>query len=230
MEYTLFENKLTKDIEDDYSAKHVNSIKRDRVHLVQEITGPGSILKETETNAVINAYWNQIINYIKAGEEYRDENIAVSLSISGTFIGKDARFDREDHEVNVSINPSKVLKQAARDIRPQYVDPNFERAIISNVFDWGSNSENRNLTPNGVLEVKGINMKIYEHPQSGVFFIDKESGEEVKVDHVRVNEPRTLQFKVPALTAGTYKLEIRNSTLNSMQLRTGGSELDFTVA
>lgn len=230
MEYTLVENKLTKDIEDDYSARTVNSIKRNREHLVSEITRHGSILKPTETKAVIEAYWNQIIDYIREGEEYRDEHIAVNLSITGSFIGEEERFNHDVHEVNVSLSASNLIKIATRDIRPRYIDPNYDRPVVTNVYDWDSETEDDIISPKGVVEIKGLNLKIYEQGiGAGVFFINKANADEVKVEKLRTNEPRTLVFKAPMLPAGKYKLEIRNSTRNSMNTRVGTSTVEYTV-
>ncbi|MFA8451282.1 MAG: DNA-binding domain-containing protein [Bacteroidales bacterium] len=230
MEYTLFENKLTKDNEDDFIAKHVNSIIENSADLLETITGPGSILKETESKAVIEAYWKTIIKYIQKGHEYRDEWISVSLNIAGTFENKDARFDRESHEIRVGVVPNKRIKKAAREINPHYVDPDFDRAIIENIYDFASDTDNDTLSPGGVVEVKGRNLKIHEGPVgAGVFLINKESGDEVVIQKMRDNEPRTLRFVVPTLEAGTYRLEIRNSARESRKLRIGTSELEYTI-
>ncbi|MFA8450729.1 MAG: DUF4469 domain-containing protein [Bacteroidales bacterium] len=61
-------------------------------------------------------------------------------------------------------------------------------------------------------------------------FINKETGEEVKLGQIRINEPRTLHFIVPNLEAGKYKLEIRNSARDALGLRVGGADTEYTVA
>ena len=231
MFYTLFKNKLTKDIEDNYCAKHVNGITLNRSHLLDDITGEGSILKITESKAAIEAYWSRIIKYISEGKEYRDECICVGITITGNFIGKKARFDPNVHDVTVRFNPNKLVKMATRDIQPQYIDPDYDRAVVESVYDWSSDSENTTISPNGVVEVFGRDLKIYKEVEgAGIFFVNKDSGEEVKISRIRINEPRSLSFMVPELAAGNYRLEIRNSARDGAQLRVGSSSIEYTVS
>lgn len=230
MEYTLIKNVLTKESEGDYYAKHVNGISRSLDDLLRDVTGPGSILKETEVKAVLEAYWKQIMFYVSQGEEYRDDFLRVSLSILGMFENEEERFSHDLHEVNVSLSANKQVKQSARDIRPKYVDPKTIHAVIEKVYDWTTKEDNNTITPNGVIEVEGHSLKIFDHvSRAGIFFINKESGEETKVTHIRDNFPRSLSFAAPNLSPGKYKMEIRNSTRFGQRLRTGAAEMEFTV-
>ncbi|MFA8299795.1 MAG: DUF4469 domain-containing protein [Hyphomicrobiales bacterium] len=230
MDYTLFENKLTKDVEDDYIAKPVNNIIKNRNELIEEITGPGSILKETESKAVIDAYWDQIEKYISEGKMYRDERITVNIGISGVFVGKRARDAEGTAKCNLNLVPNKSLKLATDKIHLNYVDPNYDRAIIDIVYDFNTDSDNDIISPNGVVEIKGRDLKIYEDVEgSGIFFINQETNEAVKVTRIRDNEPKTLLFTAPDLSAGEYSIEIRNSRHDSKKIRLGISDQKYTV-
>ncbi len=51
--------------------------------------------------------------------------------------------------------------------------------------------------------------------------VDARSTAEVKAEFVSANEPQTLTLKVPTLSAGRYRLEVRNTRHDSKTLRIG---------
>jgi len=120
MNYTLYKNKLTADVEDYYMARLVNVSTMNREDLVAQITGPGSILKETECNAVIADYWKQIIQFSSNGTFYKDDYINIRLDVVGVFMDENDRFDPERHELKRTIHPSAELKGALTNIPLQY--------------------------------------------------------------------------------------------------------------
>ncbi len=75
LKYTLYNNHFTADNPDDRLARPVEVPVNTREDLIDDITSPGSILKPTETNAVIDNYWQRITRYISEGEAYRDDYI-----------------------------------------------------------------------------------------------------------------------------------------------------------
>ncbi len=230
MNYSLVENRLTEE-PDDYMARTVSLTTKKRSDLVKDITGPGSILKETECNAVINNYWKKIIDYVGQGALYRDEHIGVRIDIVGVFMGEDDRFDPERHELKLSIIPSNELKNALSNVSLTKVKAEKTVPEIDQVYDWGSNTTNQVLTPNDTIEISGDNLKVYEDgSEQGVFFINNGNGAEVKASVIRTNEPMTLSLRVPALESGQYRIEVRNTARNAKTMRIGMSPVSFTVA
>nr|WP_319400183.1 DUF4469 domain-containing protein [uncultured Carboxylicivirga sp.] len=231
MNYTLYENKLTADVEDDYMARLVNVTTMNREELVTQITGPGSILKETECNAVIGDYWKQIIQFLSNGTFYKDDHINIRLDVVGVFMGENDRFDPERHELKITIQPSAELKGALANIPMQYTKPEKILPVIESIFDWGTETTNSNLTPGASLEITGENLKIYpEEDEQGIYFLNTSNGTETKADSIRTNEPKTLTLKTPQLPAGEYRIEIRNKAWNNKNLRTGLSDKTFIVS
>ena len=229
MKYSLYENRLTTDVDNDFIARPVDFKINSREQLVKDITGPGSILKPTETNASIDAYWNNILNYIRRGEGYRDQYVTVKLEMGGVYITTNDRFDRDRHSLVVNLIPSSILTDASQEVKPEYVKAEPNVPVVDEVYDWMSDSTNTSLTPNGVLMIKGSALKIHEEPDEGVFFINQSNGAEVKADAPRDNEPQTLRLIVPALDPGEYRIEIRNTTRNGQTLRIGLFEPRLTV-
>ena len=230
MDYTTIENKLTKDNPNDFMGKVVNNVIKNEDDLVIDLTKPGSILKETEVRAVKKDIWKNIIGYISEGFIYRDEYISIRLDISGVFEGEGDRFDHNRHAINLTIVPGKELKEAVKNIKPRYVKANNKLPEVEDVYDWGSNTNNNELTPGDTLEISGNELKIYTEPEGqGVFFINKSTGEETVATRLRTNEPKSLSLRVPDLEAGTYRIEIRNTTKRGKTIRTGLTPAEFTV-
>jgi len=230
MEYTLYDNNFTKDNPDDRLAKAVNVPVKNLKDLLKAITGPGSILKMTESQAVIAAYWGAIINYVSNGNAYRDEYISIRLDITGVFDNDADRFDKARHALSLSIIPGSQLKDATQLIPLHFVKAEPEMPFIKTVYDWESETANQNLTSNGILEIQGDALKIYTEVEGqGVFFINKANGNETVANLPRINSPKTLTLRIPELVAGEYRLEVRNTARKCKTMRIGMSPINFTV-
>lgn len=230
MEYTLYDNNFTKDNPNDRLAKAVNVPVKDLKALLKAITGPGSILKMTESRAVIAAYWAAIIGYVSNGNAYRDEFVSIRLDITGVFDNDADRFDKARHTLSLSIIPGSQLKEATQLVPLHFVKSEPVMPLIKTVYDWESETANQKLTSNGILEIQGDTLKIHtEIEGQGVFFINKANGNETVANLPRINTPKTLTLRIPALEAGDYRIEVRNTTRNGKCLRIGMTPINFTV-
>ncbi len=231
LHYSLYNNNFTADNPDDRLAQPVDVTMNTREDLIEEITGPGSILKTTETNAVIDNYWQKITDYIRDGEGYTDDYVRTRFGISGVFQNDDDKFDPARHEVLVSIIPKKSVTGVTDEIILRRVDGRDITPEVDSIYDWSSATNNDIITPDGVLEVTGTNLKILSNlEEEGVFFVSQSDDTETEATQVRTNEPKTLTLQIPGnLAAGTYRLEVRNTTYNSNTLRTGVFTPELTV-
>lgn len=231
LEYSLYNNHFTASDPDDRLARPVDVTIRSRDELIDEITGPGSILKPTETDAVIDNYWSTIIDYIRSGEAYSDDYISTRFGISGVFQDDEDQFDEARHKVVVSVLPKDRVTEAATDISLQKVEGQNIVPVITTVYDWGSATNDDIITPGDVLEIRGTHLKIRNNiSDEGIFFINQSDNSETEASQIRTNEPKTLTLRIPnSLTAGTYRIEVRNTRYNSDTLREGLFMTDLTV-
>jgi len=222
LHYALYPNELTPDDPNDQIARPVDLVPRTLQDLVQKVTGPGSILKSTEVKAVVDAYWKAIADYTRAGEVYSDEFMATRLDISGVFQNEDDRFDPTRHSLVVGVRLKEPVASAVQDVKLRKVDARKSRPLIDSVYDWGSDLHNERLTPQDVLEINGETLKIHHNlEEEGIFFINQANGQDTKAPFVRTNEPKTLTTRVPALSPGQYRLEVRNTRHDGKTLRIG---------
>ena len=231
LNYSLYNNHFTADNPDDRLARPVDVTVNTREDLIEEITGPGSILKPTETDAVIDNYWSTITDYLRKGEGYSDDYIRTRFGISGVFQDEDDQYDPARHQVLISVVPKDAVTDATDDISLQKVDGQAITPVVDTIYDWGSGTDDDILTPGGVLEIKGNHLKIHGNiEEEGVFFVNQSGGTETAASHIRTSEPKTLTLQVPeGLAAGTYRIEVRNTRHDSETLRTGIFAPELTV-
>lgn len=231
LNYALYPNELTVDDPTDQVARPVDITTRDLDALVTKVTGPGSILKPTEVKAVIDAYWEAITSYIREGEAYSDNYLSTRFDISGVFQNEDDRFDASRHTLIVGAKLKPGVSQVVGEVSLKKVDARKNQPVIDSVYDWGSDSRDSQLTPGDVLEVTGQLLKVQDNlDEEGVFFINQGDGTEVIADRLRTNEPKTITLRIPALPAGSYRLEVRNTRYDGKTLRVGIFGPTLTVA
>jgi hypothetical protein len=113
-------------------------------------------------------------------------------------------------------------------------------AFISEVIDLHTGSINEALSVGGVVEVRGIGLKVASEParsvQSGIYFVsDSDNSVRIKSNLIIVNEPRTIKANIPDTLAsgGKYFIEIvtqlssRGSGHILKELRTVRSEVSY---
>lgn len=229
MQFILKKNRFLKE-DGKYYACPINTRMNNFDDLMKEISGPGSILKKTEINAVIDSYWSNIITYIINGEGYADEYIKLNLKLKGTFEGDQDHFDPRRHQVEVNINPNLKLKEACQEVKPIAKNGKVVHPYIQEVYDYSSDTINQTLTPRGVLRIKGTDLKTFKHPEGqGVFFKNTASGELTEVENIYTNKPKTLDIMIPQLDKGTYQLQVRNTAKKGRQIRISISDLLLAV-
>lgn len=229
MNYTLRKNPLTPD-QNDCIGRPVNTRTRTIDDLIERLNGVMNNYNPSEIKSFINSYWGTIAAFIKDGEEYRDENVSIRLGITGSFENEWDRFDNDRHKVTANANLSSRIKDSTDEISMTYKSIEENSPKIKNVFDWSSRTDNEKLTPGGVIEIKGLDLKFSTHERrEGIFFINKESQEEVKADFIRSNKPKTIRCIVPELAPGNYFIQIRTATSVCSELRKSKTELEFIV-
>ena len=232
LHYTLYRNELTTGNPNNQFARPVDVVNNKREDLVEDITGPGSILKPVEVNGSIDSYWQTITEYTRKGKTYSDDYISTHFNISGVFTDKDDYFDPSRHTLTVNIQLKPTVSRAVEEVELKKVDGRKSRPEINSVYDWGSNSTNRKLTVGDVLEIRGEMLKISHNleGEEGVFFVNQDSGIEIRQGEIHINEPKRLILRIPELTAGNYRLEVRNTRYDGKTLRIGSFTQVLTVS
>jgi len=207
LKYSLTRNLLT-DGAGNYTAKAQSSGSYDKEAIITDMLRRGSLLTRTDILAVLNGFEESITKIINDGGTVNTPLFNTRFSISGVFDGGADNFDHKRHKVNVKFNKGILIRNAEEMIIPEKTGAIAPQLQILEVKDSVSGKANERLTPGGVLEVWGNNIKITgDNPDCGLYFIP-ESGDTVKAQVIAQNKPKSLIVLIPMLSVGIYSLKV----------------------
>ncbi|MBI9063326.1 MAG: DUF4469 domain-containing protein [Marinilabiliaceae bacterium] len=231
MDYILIDLKLTAE-ENDFSAIPAKIIYKSRQEIVHEVVSQeGTILKETETNAAVNAFFKKILLNLTDGFGYRDGIFTLTPTIQGVFLGEDDRFDPERHTIVASLAAGDQLKQAASQIELRKTDARDLSPKIKEIRDLISNEVNSSIAPRSIVELYGDHLKFNpEASDQGVFLVNTATADRIKITEFREIYPKKITLVTPAdLPVGTYDFEIHAAARKSQTVRIGKSSITISV-
>ena len=212
MQYILRKNHMRE--ESAYFAQVVNRVTYDYDRLVEEVTREGSILKDTETAAVMAELFKQLARLIRQGIAFRSPYLTLVPTIRGSFEHEDDEFDPLRHKVEVNVSVGQIIEEAAKQVQLTKAEEFLRTPLLKNFLDNNTERINSTLSAGHIHELGGKRLKIddIEDPAQGVFLIRTDNNAETRISWLRENSSRRLAFKVPAdLAPGDYFLEVRNN-------------------
>lgn len=217
LQYSLTENLLT-DAPDDYTALVQPLGTYDKEAIITEMLRRGTLLTRTDIVAVLNGFEETVRDITRDGGTVNTPLFNTSFSISGVFDGAMDTFDGNRHKLNVNLTKGMVMRDTESQVVIEKTGTVIPQPTILEVKDSVSGKVNEILTPGGVLEVWGNNIKIAgENPDCGLYFVAS-TGDTVKAQVVVQNKPSTLIVMIPALPVETYTIKV-------MTQYTGGKPL-----
>jgi len=218
LKYSLIRNLLT-DEAGNYTAKAQSSGSYDKEAIITDMLRRGSLLTRTDILAVLNGFEESIANIIHDGGTVNTPLFNTSFSISGVFEGAVDNFDLKRHKVNVKFIKGILIRNAEAKVIPEKTSAIAPQLQILEVKDSVSGKVNERLTPGGVLQVWGNNIKIAgEHPDCGVYFVH-ESGDTLKTQVIAQNKPKSFIVLIPMLSVGIYTLKVVTQFTNGHLLK-----------
>lgn len=229
LEYALFENHLTSD-PDDYMAVVQNQQSKMQEDIIDLMIGRGSTVTKAEAFSVLEEYAAAIEQLIREGDGINTPLFNLSPSIKGVFTGADESFNPARHAVKINISAGTRLKKVASEItlkRIQGVSPQPDLLYLD---DLGTDTRNEMLTPGNIAQLKGSRLKFdLTDPTQGVFLIS-ETNQEFRVNTVSRNKPAQIDFLIPQLAPGNYRIELRSVIYKGKELRTGTLPCELSVS
>ncbi len=231
--YSLVDNPLTVDNKEDCRAQVQNYLYRGVEDIVKQITIPGSILKDTECVAVINAFLKVVTANLEEGIGFECDHLALSQSIGGVFANKDDRYDPARHQVNLNLRAGDPVKEALTRVPVQKVKSSVPLPQIDAVYDRKSRTTDQWITAGHSGDIAGELLKVND-PESagqGVFLVNTGKKEEIRIPYLHQNTAKTLQVEWPdGLKSGQeYRLEVRTAVHGGKEVRTGSSAKPLKV-
>jgi len=228
LKYALFENQLTSD-PNDYMAVVQDLQSKTQEEIIDLMISRGSTVTKAEVLSGMEEYANAIEQLLRDGCAINTPLFNLSPSVRGVFSGPEETFNSAKHSVQINITTGTRLSEISKTITVERVDGYSPRPRIKYVYDLGSDSRNKVLTPGNIAQVRGSRLKFdATDEQQGIFLIATDNTE-TKVTTVSRNKPAQLDFLVPALAAGEYRLVIRTLFSNTKTIRSGQSDFVLTI-
>ena len=145
-----------------------------------------------------------------------------SVSVRGVFDSPAEKFNPARHAILFDFQQGSLLRKELAGIEVQILGVADAALAIMQVTDIRTGSVNDLLTPNRNLRINGSKLKITgDNPANGICFINTQTQERIAVDAADIvnNNPSELIIVIPALTAGTYHLEVTTQFSGSAPLK-----------
>ena len=207
LKYSLNENLLT-DRPDDYSAQTHASGSFDMEAIINRMLSRGTLVTRTDVVAVMNNFQEAVVDIVNEGGMINTPLFNTSFSISGVFESPLDSFDGNRHKLNINVTKGVLLRSAEKSVKFEKTGAVTPTPQIQEVKDSISGTVNETLTPNGVVEVYGYNLKLAgDHPTCGLWFVAS-NGTEVRAEVIIENKPSKIIAMIPNLPQGEWQIKI----------------------
>jgi len=207
LKYSLQENLLT-ERPDDYSAQTVVEGSYDKEAIISLMLQRGTLVTRTDMLAVLNLFEEVITSLIQNGSTINLPLFNTSFSISGVFEGPMDVFDGGRHKLNVNLSKGVLLRDAETKVKFEKTNAIAPTPSIQEVKDVVSGKTNEILTPGGVVQLWGSNLKIVgDNEDVGLWFVPK-TGEAIKATVLVTNKPASVIAMIPELAKGEYSVKV----------------------
>lgn len=182
---------------------------------------------------MIDATLRTIATNLGEGCGFTCDYFTLSPSVSGVFVNDEDRYDASRHSVELNLRLGGPMKKALEQVRVEVVPHTTPMPLVKEVYDRKSRTTSERLTPGHALDIVGDLLKISDTDaaEQGVFLVNTQKAEEVKITHFFQNTAKRLEVELPDnLKKGTYRLEVRTAVYNAKEVRTGFTPFTLTVA
>ncbi|MDR1454876.1 MAG: DUF4469 domain-containing protein [Tannerella sp.] len=231
----LRQNYLTQDVENDYSGEvsTVGHTVRNE-DIAQRIVSERTELRYETILSILNERDSIVLESVLEGSSVQDKVVHIAPVTQGVWLGSDRTIDPSKQKPYVSISPATELREGLASVKMEIIGVKDSGAYIGLVIDAATKATDGHITPGGILTITGDKLRIapLDGDGMGIFFIDS-LGESTPVMQVSQNDPKKLVILAPALTPGTYTLQVVTRFSNNMTLlkvaRTIVYDLPLTV-
>ncbi|REH47455.1 uncharacterized protein with Ig-like fold DUF4469 [Tenacibaculum gallaicum] len=213
MKYYLSENRLTD--EANYVARVLTERTINQDELIEKMLSKRNLVSKTDIVAVLNSYYEEIIESIEEGDNINLPIVNIGYSISGVFDTEEDSFNPDVHKLHVNLNSGKLINEVKEDIPLQKITAPITSTLINNCKDIISQTTNTTITSNGLFELNGVRLKVDgDKDEVGLYFV-AEDGTEIKVQYLAQNSFKRVIGQAPTLATGTYKIRIKTQATNN---------------
>jgi hypothetical protein len=159
---------------------------------------------------------------------------ALHTGITGTYHGANDHISADN--LHVAFRTLRHLKELLLKVKIENEGIAGDGAYIDEIIDVHSEAVNSTITPGSMIHILGNKIKVEgEDTGTGVWFVSQADGARVKItERLGINRASEIVGTIPALTAGTYQVEVvtqfSNGTTVLKEPRIIKAETALTVA
>jgi hypothetical protein len=225
--YSLYENFMRNEEDGlSYYAKVKSRGFVTRNDIIDMIVERNTTVTRQEIASVLEHLEEVVKSNLKMGFTVQTGLFTVSVGIRGSFDALDDEFDPLRHKAVINVRTSPSLKKlAATGLTLEKGKPTLPNPSVIKLFDYKTRTTNLRLTPGSVASVSGSKLRIdTEDENQGIFFINEENPEGIKVEDIVFSTDGKLVFNVPEnMENGEYMVtvkcgfgeDLRTSTMKS---------------
>jgi hypothetical protein len=215
LQYTLVENLLTP-APNDFTAQPVNVRSHTLQEIFKRIDDRDTGLTYAQISAAVNEFIEEVYIITENGETVNTPLFNTLWSMPGIVEGAADPVDTKKHPAKINLYPGTGLREAARKVKTEKVLVPEPAPHILEVKDVVGGTVNENLTPGGVIQLRGGRLKFLPAEQNNGIFLVGEQGEEIKLSVIVENKPARLIAVMPNdVPQGDYFIEVRTSFTSS---------------
>ena len=184
--------------------------------------------------AVIAGYENLIAERVADGFAVNTPLFTLRPGINGVFTDPTDTFDAARHTIGGNLQAGPLLREKLLSATPHKILKGEPAPVLTAFINKTTGGVNATATPGGIAQVPGEQLKFDPAKAAdGIYFIPA-TGSAVKVPttSLATRTEGELLFTIPALTVGTYHIEVRRTygTGANAQVRVGQLGAAITVA
>ncbi|WP_299125952.1 DNA-binding domain-containing protein [uncultured Tenacibaculum sp.] len=226
MKYYLTKNHLNE--EDNYIARVLATRSVSQAALIKKMLEKRSAVGKTDIVAVLNSFYETIIQCIKDGDTVNLPLFNISYSITGVFDNDEEIFSEKKHKLHLKLKTGKLIKNVLHEVPINKVAAPNTYTQITQVIDIGSGTSNQQITSEGLFELLGSRLKIAgSHPSVGLYFIGEDQTE-IKVTRFSRNTFKNIIAQAPHLLPGRYHIRIKSQFTSNPQAFLKGVRISDT--
>ena len=230
LEYYLQPNPVTPD-PNDQSARVATRGNLTEADLAAELVKRGSVTSKVQALSIINGLHELIAEKVADGYAINTALCTIRAGINGVFTDPTDTFDPARHALRSNLSSGPALDAALASATVTKISKAERAPRLTAFLNKNTGGVNATLTPGGIGQIVGEELKFDPAKAAdGIYFVPA-TGSAVKVATLSTRTEGELLFLTPALTTGTYRLEVRRTYGTATPvLRTGQLSTPLSVA
>ena len=175
------------------------------------VTRGGADISAAAMEHAVNLWLKEMAYNLCDGFSVNAGWFTANANIKGVFDSPNENFDPQKHTLLFDFVQGSQLRKEIASVEVNIIGVADASLSVAQVTDVKTGSVNDLLTASRNLKITGHKLKIVgDNAANGIFFVNQATQARIKVDtsDIVTNNPSELIILVPALTAGTYKVEV----------------------